>query len=146
MLYVFLIVVLLLAALFGVAFISQSASTAAQAQAAIEASRATQIVGANNLLLTVWVVVMTIVVLALVVVILYVVFRPNFRRPGQWQARPGQFQQQRGYDQIPAQQGGGSPLEAMATMLMLEMMEERRVRRQQHPARMMIEDDEWKTR
>ena len=54
MIYFILVVVALLAVSFVMASASQSYAVAQQAQAAIEASRATQIVGANNLILTVW--------------------------------------------------------------------------------------------
>lgn len=110
--------------LFGLSSISQSYATAQQAQAAIEASRATQIAGAGNLTTILVTAVIVMAVLGLGIFIAYLEFKgiPQRRLKSVSKAAPFQhFEQADGAQLLPA----------LMTLLMVEML--RRQETQQHP-------------
>ncbi len=118
-----ILVLLIVALLFGLSSISQSYATAQQAQAAIEASRATQIASAGNLATILVTAVIVVVVLALGIFIAYLELKgiPHRRLMSASKAAPFQhFEQADGTQLLPA----------LMTMLMVEML--RRQDTQQH--------------
>jgi hypothetical protein len=117
----FLIVVLLVVAIFGVASISQSHAAAQQAQAAIEASRAAQLASATNLALTVLVILLLI---GLGLALAYIVRgKRQETASGPWQPGPNGRWQPRGLN---APQNLNDMLPVMLTMAMFQMLQQNR--------------------
>ena len=114
-----ILVLLIVALLFGLASISQSYAAAQQAQAAIEASRAAQIASTGNLATLVTVALGTIALLAAVVVIAWLVLRAKSQPKRQWSAsRNG------GWDQF-HQPDANALTPALMTLLLYEMTQHR---------------------
>ena len=105
----------IVAILFGISSVSQSYATAQQAQAAIEASRATQIASTGNLVTIITVALVIIATLAAVIVIAWLVLRAKSQPKRHWTAnRNGswdQFHQPR----------TNALVEALMTQLLYEM-------------------------
>jgi heme/copper-type cytochrome/quinol oxidase subunit 2 len=76
---IFVLIMFLLALLFGLSTISQSYATAQQAQAAIEASKATQIANAGNLVVLVALLMSTVLAAVAAFVIIFLFIRRNQR-------------------------------------------------------------------
>jgi len=134
MIQIFVILFLItLVAHFGLASISQSYATAKQAQAAIEASRASQIVSTGNLVAIVTIVMLAVAFLAAVVVIAWLVLRAQVRAKSQtkrnWSpSRNGSWD---GFDLLSKSQPQANALiPALMTQLLYEMTQH-----QQHASR-----------
>lgn len=115
-----LLIIALLAVFWGLASISQSYATAQQAQAAIEASRATQIAGAGNLVTLVTIALVISAMMVAVVVIAWLLLRARTNPKKQWTLGPnanwGQVSQQQANDLLPA----------LLTMLLYQMMQDKK--------------------
>ena len=126
MIQIFVILLLVtLVALFGLASISQSYATAKQAQAAIEASRASQIASTGNLVAMITIAILAIAFLAALIVIAWLVLRVKSQTKRHW-TRTGN----RGWDQfdlLKSQPQANALIPALMTQLLYEMTQ-----RQQH--------------
>jgi imidazolonepropionase-like amidohydrolase len=131
MLQMMVILLLIVLILFGLASISQSYATAQQAQAMIEANRATQIASAGNLVTILMIALLLASSLVAVAVIAYLVYRVKTKiqpgiSQGQWVSGPnanfgrvGQVGQSAG--QL-GQPSANELLPAMLTMLLVQML------------------------
>jgi hypothetical protein len=129
MLQMMVILLLIVLILFGLASISQSYATAQQAQAMIEANRATQIASTGNLVTILMIALLLASSLVAVAVIAYLVYRVKVKASvstGQWVSGPnanfgrvGQVGQP--MDQL-GQPSANELLPAMLTMLLVQML------------------------
>ncbi len=110
----------IVAILFGISSVSQSYATAQQAQAAIEASRATQIASTGNLVTIITVALVIIATLAAVIVIAWLVLRAKAQPKRHWtRTNNGGWDQ---FDLLSKSQPQTNALvEALMTRLLYEM-------------------------
>jgi lysylphosphatidylglycerol synthetase-like protein (DUF2156 family) len=117
-----LLIIALLVFFLGLASISQAYATTQQAQAAIEASRATQIASAGNLITLVTVTLVIIVMLAAVVMIAWLLLRAKFHPKNHWISGSNA-----NWERIPQPQTTNL-LPTLLTMLLYQMMQSQQQR------------------
>ena len=130
MIWILLVVIVLLAVIFGVASISQSYASARQAEAAIEASRAAQVSSAGNLVTILLAALLVIAVLFALGMIAWLYYqfklKPQLNAPkGDWLPGPNAgWQRNEATGQKPTM---NDLLPAMLTMLMIQMMQQQQL-------------------
>lgn len=117
MLYVFALLLLLLALLFGLSSISQSYASAQQAQAAIEASRTAQIASTGNLVVVVMAALVIVAFLAAMVLVAWLLLRAKAQPKRQWNSGPNAH-----WGQVP-QPDVSALLPTMLTMLLVQAIQ-----------------------
>lgn len=117
-----LLIIALLVVFWGLASISQAYATTQQAQAAIEASRATQVANAGNLITLVMVTLVIVAMLAAVVMIAWLLLRAKSHPKNHWISTPnanwGQISQPQTTNLLPT----------LLTMLLYQMMQNQQQR------------------
>jgi lysylphosphatidylglycerol synthetase-like protein (DUF2156 family) len=125
MAYIFALILLIVALIFGLSSISQSYASAKQAQAVIEASRAAQIASAGNLVSLVSVALVIMAVLVAVVVIAWFVLQVKSQPKRRWMAGSNEDREEVSSPQFNAM------LPVLFSMMMYQMIQSQQEQHQQ---------------